>query len=113
MKTKTLFELLSVTKEQYEDQVLLMYMRWCMDFSLNYTTELQKIVANSAINAYFLNELKKIEAEFMEQMQPYQNEDTITPIDAKATYFKSTVQMFNRYPKALLADAKKMNLYAN
>lgn len=110
---KTFLELLNMTKDQFEDHVLLIYTRWCMDFSVNYTTDLQKVLANSAINAFFLNELSKVKADFMEQMEPYQNEQSITPDEAKKNFFRCTVQLFNRYPKALLADAKKMNLYAN
>lgn len=112
MKQKIL-NLLNYTQEQYEDAVLLMYIRWSMDFSVNYTTDLQRVIANTAINSFFLNELSKIEHDFMDQMKPYENDGNISCEDAKKTFYRLSVQLFNRYPKALLADAKKMNLYAN
>ena len=112
MKQKIL-KLLNYTNEQYEDAILLIYIRWCMDFSANYTSGLQCVIANTAINSFFLNELSKIEADFIEQMKPYENDGNISAEDSKKTFYRLSVQLFNRYPKALLADAKKMNLYAS
>ena len=82
MKQKFLI-LLNYTNEQYEETVLLMYIRWCMDFSVNYTTDLQCVIANTAINSFFLNELSKIEHDFIEQMKPYENVGNISFEDAK------------------------------
>ena len=81
-----------------------------MNFAINYTNDLQKYVANTPINKYFLTEFKKIEAEFLEIMQEYDGATNIKPNDALQVFNRCSIQIFNRYPKILIHEAKKLNI---
>ena len=101
---------LNVSQFDYDFMVMNIYLRWCMDFSLNYFNDLQKVVANTPINKYFLTEFKKIEAEFLEIMQEYDGATNIKPKDALQVFNRCSIQIFNRYPKILIHEAKKLNI---
>lgn len=109
MKTTTLVRL-NVNQEAYEDIVLGVYTRWCMDFVSNYQTDLQKVMANAALNRYFLDELAKCEYEFLSLMDEYEGQANIKPADALKMYRKCCFQLFNRYPKVLIQQAKATNI---
>jgi len=81
-----------------------------MNFAINYTNGLQKVVANTPINKYFLTEFKKIETEFLEIMQEYDGATNIKPKDALQVFNRCTIQIFNRYLKILIHEAKKLNI---
>jgi hypothetical protein len=109
MKTTTLVRL-NVNQEAYEDIVLGVYTRWCMDFVSNYQNDLQKVMANAALNRYFLDELGKCEKEFLSLMNQYEGQANIKPSDALKMYRKCCFPLFNRYPKVLIAQAKATNI---
>lgn len=101
---------LNVSQFDYDFMVMNIYLRWCMGFAINYTNDLQKVVANTPINKYFLTEFKKIEAEFLEIMQEYDGAANIKPKDALQVFNICAVQLHNRYPKILIHEAKKLNI---
>ena len=107
---KAILVRLNVSQFDYDFMVMNIYLRWCMDFSLNYFNDLQKVVANTPINKYFLTEFKKIEAEFLEIMQEYDGATNIKPKDALQVFNRCSIQIFNRYPKILIHEAKKLNI---
>ena len=108
---KTVNQLLNKTQEEYEFMVMATYTRWCMDFCTNYQSELQSVLANSKMNKYFLFELAKGEAEFLKLISRYEGSPTVTTQDAERLYSECTFQIFNRTPKALIQEAKKLKVY--
>ena len=44
---------LNISQEEYEIKILDIYLRWCMDFAINYENDLQKIVQNAPVFNYF------------------------------------------------------------
>ncbi len=107
---RTILVRLNKSQEDYEFMVMNIYLRWCMGFAINYTNDLQKVVANAHISEYFLTEFKKIETEFLEITQEYDGAANIKPKDALQVFNRCTNQLFNRYPKILIHEAKKLNI---
>jgi hypothetical protein len=110
---KTITQLLNKTPQQYESMIMETYLRWCMDFSINYGDDLQSIVANSKVNQYFLFEYAKGEAEFLKLIARFENAPTITIHDRQTLYNDCTFNIFNRNPKPLIQEAKKLKVYDN
>lgn len=109
---RTVISYLQITPEEYENMYIESFMRWCMDLSINYENDLQKVLANSAISKWYLAEWKKCEQEFLKCM--HRRQQTLRPIsklDAQSIYNHSTFNMFNLRPKGLLNDAKKLNIF--
>ena len=92
---------LNITQEAYERMTLEFYMRWCESITGN-IRQFQTVLANKGINAYFLMELAKSEAEFHTVTSSYRNAPTITPQDMKICYNDCTYRLFNLRPTALL-----------
>ncbi|QYS86332.1 hypothetical protein JJC03_15640 [Flavobacterium oreochromis] len=98
---------LNITQEQYEFEVLDIFLRWSMDFATNYENDLQKIVQNAPVFNYFKTEFAKCEREFLNIMKEYENQPNIKPKDVKEAFNRSTISIFNKYPKSLIINAKK------
>lgn len=104
-------QLLNKTPLQYEIIIWETYYRWCLDFCSNYQNDLQSVLANSKINKYFLFEYGKCETEFLKLITFYESEIGITPQEAQKLYDKCVLQIFNRTPKPLIDEAKKLKVY--
>ncbi len=113
MTTKTIPDLLGLTQHNYEKMYFEAYLRYCMDLSFNYENDLQKLVANKALNAWYNMEYAKCEAEFLNFVSGYENQSQITAADMQAVYHDCTYRMFNLRSKILIATAKNTNIYAN
>ncbi|WP_395075340.1 hypothetical protein [Flavobacterium sp.] len=107
----TINELLNKTPEEYENIILKTYFLWCMDFCINYHSDLQRILANSAVNKYFLYEYAKCEAEFLKLISRYEDSPTVTSKDIQTLYDDCSFKISNRNPKPLILAAKKLNIY--
>lgn len=106
-------QLLDFTPETYEDMIWDTYFEWCMDFVTDYERELQSILANKAINSYFRQEYDKLEKEFLNRADMYKGYHSITSDDYRNLYAKCTATIFSRFPKPLLAKAKKTCITSN
>ncbi|MCJ1809879.1 hypothetical protein [Flavobacterium covae] len=98
---------LNISQEEYEIKMMDIYLRWCMDFAINYENDLQKIVHSAPVFNYFKTEFAKCETEFLTMMGAYENAQQIKPVDIWATFYRCIVSLFNRYPKNLIINAKK------
>jgi hypothetical protein len=96
---------LKITQEAYELMTLEFYMRWCESLTGN-GRQLQAVLANKAINAYFLMELAKSETEFHQLADRYMGASGVTVTDLKQCYHECTYRLFNLRPVALLEDLK-------
>ena len=103
-------QLLQMTLEQYHDDVYIpAYIRWCMSVSVT-ETDLQQVMANSAVNHYYNQELGKCEAEFALLLSDY---PAATAADALKLYNRCTFELFNRRCQPLIALAKKTQIIAH
>jgi hypothetical protein len=96
---------LKITQEAYELMTLEFYMRWCESLTGN-GRQLQAVLANKAINAYFLMELAKSETEFHELTNRYASSPTVSAQDMKVLYNDCTYRLYNLRPTALLEILK-------
>lgn len=101
----TTIQKLNITPEDYETMTLSLYLRWCESVSIN-TRQFQNILANSAINKWFLVELDKCEADFHQLTERYINNPTVCINDLKKCYTNCTFRMFNIRPMALLEPTR-------
>lgn len=103
-KTTTTAQKLQMTSEDYENMIFGAYARWCESVTIN-PREFQKVIANSAVNKWYLTEYAKCEKEFNHLTDRYGN--SITTEDFKRCYSDCTYIMFNIRPTALLQEIKK------
>lgn len=101
MKTAT--QKLAMTGFDYEMMIFSFYARWCESNSGN-TRQYQQIVANAAINKWFLHELNKCEEEFHKITDRYVG--SVTSYDMQVCYNDVTFKLFNIRPTALLEELK-------
>lgn len=104
--TTTIYQKLKMTPEEYELLIFGAYARWCESVTIN-THEFQKVLANSAINKWFMTEYVKCEIDFTQLTARYQDNDTIIAEDFKRCYAECTYRLFNIRPMALLNEIKK------
>lgn len=96
---------LQITQDAYERMTLEFYMRWCESLTGN-ARQFQAVMANKAVNAYFLMELAKSETEFHKLTDRYVGASGVTVTDLKQCYHECTYRLFNLRPVALLEGLK-------
>lgn len=113
MKTTTpkLYELLLFTPEQYNDNYFDVYFRWCQNYSQNTDQDIQKILANTKISKWFNYEFEQLEFLAYEAIAPVHGQIKYT--QARTMYAALTAPIFMNYPKPLIDEARKINVYAN
>ncbi|AMA49435.1 hypothetical protein [Flavobacterium covae] len=104
---KKVIELLDLSTPDYETLLFETYFNWCTDFCSNYQDDLQSLVANRALNKYFLQEYNKLEEEFLQLASRYENNINITSVHYRELYADCTVKIFNRFSKVLIKKAKQ------
>jgi len=102
----TINQKLKMSTEEYENLIFGAYARWCESVTTN-THEFQKVLANSAINKWFMLEYGKCEKEFEQLTKRYEESDTIITSDFQRCYAECTYRMFNIRPMVLLNEIKK------
>lgn len=110
MTQTTINQKLKMTQEEYELFIFGAYARWCETLSGTSDRELQKIMANSGINKWYMTEYAKCEAEFLQLTERYEECSTITALDFKKCYAECTYRMFNIRPTVLLQIIKKSTI---
>lgn len=106
-----IYTILKMTREVYEELLIEKYVRWCMSLCVvNITTELQQIIANKAVNAYYILEYDKLEQEFLNTLKGYEGIE-LSAKEARELYTEITGKTFMLNPKPLIESAKKTNIY--
>ncbi|WP_432221285.1 hypothetical protein ACRASX_11205 [Flavobacterium sp. TMP13] len=89
--------------ETKQDLLLAFWFYWVESVTLN-SLEFQKVVANAAVNKWFLIELKKEETECRHLLSHYPN---TAGKDKDWLWCQTVSKLMSRFPKALLEAAKK------
>ena len=100
---------LAMHEFDYEMMIFSFYSRWSESVTGN-IPQYQQVLANSAINAWFMDELSKCETEFHLLIDRYQN---LTLQDFQKCYNECTFRMFNIRPSALLEPILKGKMKFN
>lgn len=104
MKTTTknqVIDLLQWSTQEYEDRLFQTMYNWCQQYG-KYPSVIQRLLANSQVNRWFLNEYHKCELEFLKIADVVPNKTT-----ALQNHYKScTIQVFQVFPSALIENIK-------
>lgn len=102
---KTTIQKLAITPEQHESLIWNIYNNWCESVSTS-TIEYQQVLANAAINRWFMLELTKCEAEFNALTDRY-IDSNVTSKDMEKCYKDCAFKLFSIRPMALLNNIAK------
>ncbi|MBS7234237.1 hypothetical protein KHA90_24885 [Flavobacterium psychroterrae] len=102
---KTTIQKLEITAQEYESLIWNFYSKWCQSVSIG-TIEYQQVLANAAINRWFLLEYQKCEIEFHILTDRYVDSN-VTAKDMEKCYKDCTFSIFNIRPMALLSQITK------
>lgn len=102
---KRILQKLAISSEEYEQIIWKLYKNWCESVSTN-NNEFQQILANRAINTWFLIELSKCEEEFLETIRFY-DDSNVTAEDFQRCHSKCIMKLFNIRPMPLLKNIVK------
>lgn len=103
---KTTIQKLNITPAQHELLIWSFYSNWCESVSVSINIiYFQQILANAAINRWFILELQKCEIEFHKRTDRYT--ENVTAKDMEKCYRDCALHLFNIRPMALLNQIKK------
>lgn len=101
---KAINEILGITPQEYELKVFDIWFTWCANRSID-IAELQMLLANSAINKWFIDEMRYHEKEFRERITPFIN--TASKQDIENCYKITSSGIYGKYPKPLTDEVSK------
>lgn len=105
---KPIPELLNITKEHYEERLIMdKYVLWCDLHSFD-DRDQQKLLANGAIFGWWLQEYRRLENEFREEAAPYVGK--ANPKTMMQLYIETVIKIRDYFPRALFRDARKTDI---
>lgn len=118
MTTTKLITLLKITPEDREQKILDLWIRYTKCYAYDSESDWQKLLANSALNHWFLQELSKLESKFMQDfgfMQDFVSfTGHINPEDIMRAYnYEVGVKILTYRAPVLLEAARKLNVIPN
>lgn len=111
MKTPAIAKLLTLSQEEYEDKIFKLWMRYCESRAIDSRNDLQQLLANSALNAWWLNELSILEEEWYDEIKEYLT--VIDPTTAMNHYNETIANIFRYRCPTLTKAARKLNIQTN
>jgi len=105
---KTVPQLLQIEQEDYENQRLEIYFRWCIGFAKDKDADLQKLLANKAISTYWNYEFTKLEKEFVESASLIAGKKTKKQMAHIFVAITSTI--VERFPMPLFESARQLSI---
>ena len=120
MSTKNkIMDYLMMTSEEYDNMIYQTYFVWCHKRAST-DNKLQELLANSAVNKWFLKQYLKLESNFIAMVEHFPNQVK----DLNYHYKGCTVEIYNLYPLDLITNLKfnpaysfklndKTTIYAN
>lgn len=107
--TTTIYNLLCITPEAREQKVWDLWVRYTKCYAYDSEKDWQKLLANSALNHWFLQELSKLESKFMQDFGSFTGH--INPEDIMRAYnYEVGVKILTYRAPALLDAARKLNI---
>lgn len=103
-------ELLNITEEQYEDKIFKHWFKYCELHSAD-TQEFQSLLANAALNRWWLNNLRLLEDEFRFEAEPYIKDEHSTG-NLQHLWFKNAIKLQLYYSMPLLKN-KLITIHGN
>ena len=97
-----ILDTLQYSSDQYEEQYLEWFDRWCTVQSKNQISLFVQIFQNGPVSKWFAHEFEKLEQTFL-AMSKAMPKDTV---QLRMHYKIMITQIFNIYPKALLDEIK-------
>lgn len=114
MKQVTILEILGLTQDEYWQRYIKRYMNWCIgralkefDGAVN-MQDLQKLMANAAINNYYTQQFRELEDQALSVLRPQFL--AVTLDSARRIYEGIMIELFNHYPKPLIDAARKLKI---
>lgn len=105
---KTIPEILNITQRTYEERLIFdKYLLWC-DLQSADDHDCQKLLANAAVFAWWLQEYRRLENEFRQEAAPYV--ETANPKTLLQLYIETVIKIRDYYPKPLIQTARKTNI---
>lgn len=101
---ETIIKYLGISAEQYQERVLDLWIKWTLGQAVK-ANDWQNLLANSAINKWFLSELAELEKDFIDDVKSF-NGAELTPLDYKVIYHRCIIRIHGLYPKPLIDEAK-------
>lgn len=95
-------EILGITQEQYEDKVFKHWFKYCELHSAD-TAEFQSLLANAALNRWWLKNLKMLEVEFCAEAEPYIGMEGLKSM-LSDLWFKNAIKLQLYYSLPLLKN---------
>lgn len=106
--TKQPHEYLGLTIEQYENDCMSQYMRWCLNLAKTHNTTAQHLLANTAMYNYYRGQFLELEHSFKVIAQRL---DGLVDYEIMLrNYDMIMVDIYTNYPKALIEAAKKLKI---
>ena len=106
--TKQPHEYLGLTAEQYENDCISQYMRWCLNLSKAHKTEFQSLLANTAMYNYYRGQFLELEHSF--KVIARRLDGLVDYTIMLKNYDMIMVDIYANYPIALIQAAKKIKI---
>lgn len=95
-------EIIGISIEAYEDKVFKHWFKYCELHSVN-TEEFQSLLANTALNKWWLQNLEMLENEFKAEAQPYINDASLREYLSEL-WFKNIIKLMPYYSPPLFKN---------
>jgi hypothetical protein len=92
---------LMISSEEYDEMILNTFWNWCDKWATSGSV-FQGLVANSALNKWFLQQHSRLEKDFIDLVEFFPNKFN----NAKFNYHSCTAEIFLLYPKPLINACK-------
>lgn len=109
--SKEIQKILNIPPDIYEIRLFRRYANWCATFENGSPDDLQKLLANTAINKWFLNRYAELEQRAYNIL--YKEHQAMPATEVQRMYEAVMVDIFTTYPKPLFEAARKLSVINN
>lgn len=97
-------KILKETAADYDERMLQTYWIWADKYGTS-PSHVQQLLANAAVNKWFMIEFGKLEKQFVDIVTMH----ALKPDQIKHQYYASTMQIYKMFPKPLIDNCKNLN----
>lgn len=106
--THTIAQILKISPEEYEDIIFDLWFRYCIVRSHKTKTDLQKLIANTALNKWWHDQFNLLETEFYEEISDFI--EVLDKKNAMELYKKVVLNIFMFSSPGILKEARKTTI---